>query len=210
MLAAIFSSYGNRTRLDRFIPVSTALLKKKQLDGMHACIHASAFVDRRCRIRSTTALRFFPALSCLLSSWSSLLTVALCFLQSRCFSRQWAKLFKKVCLFLGVGGGLADRRVLSMALAFNEHSLWSIHKGYSSCVDWSKALLSLTLFKMNETEKKIELERKESLSEWVPDEWQLADVGERDRSPRQTDRKRGHPEKGGVGIKGYRCTRKDF
>ena len=37
MLAAIFSSYGNRTRQDRFIPVSTALLKKKQLDGMHAC-----------------------------------------------------------------------------------------------------------------------------------------------------------------------------
>ena len=40
MLAAIFSSYGNGTRLDRFIPVSTALLKKKRLDGMHACMHA--------------------------------------------------------------------------------------------------------------------------------------------------------------------------
>ena len=36
-----------------------------------------------------------------LSSWSSLLTVALFFLQSRCFSRQRAKIFKKVCLFLG-------------------------------------------------------------------------------------------------------------
>ena len=38
MLAAIFSSYGNGTRQDRFIPVSTALLKKNQLDGMHACM----------------------------------------------------------------------------------------------------------------------------------------------------------------------------
>ena len=52
MLAVIFSSYGNGTRLDRFIPVSTALLKKKtaRRDGMHACIHAGAFVDRRCRV----------------------------------------------------------------------------------------------------------------------------------------------------------------
>ena len=55
MLAAIFSSYGNGTKQDRFIPVSTALLKKKQLDGiiyMYACmhVHAGAFVHRRCRI----------------------------------------------------------------------------------------------------------------------------------------------------------------
>ena len=62
----------------------------------------------------------------------------------------------------------ALRIVLSVASAFSEHSLWPIHKGCSSCVDWTKALLSLTLFKMNETGKKIELERRESLSEWVP------------------------------------------
>ena len=108
MLAALFSSYGNRTRLDRFIPVSTALLKKK--NSSTVCMHACRCL-RRSSVsnRSATALRFFPALSCLLSSWSSFLTVALCFLQSRSFSRQRAKIFKKVCLFLGVGGGLADR-----------------------------------------------------------------------------------------------------
>ena len=51
MLAAIFSSYGNGTRQDRFIPVSTALLKKKTA-RRYACmhVHAGAFVDRRCRI----------------------------------------------------------------------------------------------------------------------------------------------------------------
>ena len=38
MLAVDFSSYGNGTRQDRFIPVSTALLKKKQLDSMYACM----------------------------------------------------------------------------------------------------------------------------------------------------------------------------
>ena len=53
--AAIFSSYGNETRLDRFIPVSTALLKKKkQLDGVHhACMHASTCVDRRVELRGS-------------------------------------------------------------------------------------------------------------------------------------------------------------
>ena len=124
MPAAIFSSYGKGTRQDRFIPVSTALLKKKkQLDGMHACMCMQARCLRRSSVsnRSPAALPFFPALSWLLSSWSSLLTVALCFLQSRCFSRQRAKIFKKVCLFLGVGGSLAI--VLSMASAFSEHSL---------------------------------------------------------------------------------------
>ena len=68
--------------------------------------------------RSPTALPFFPALSCLLSSWSSLLTVALCFLQRRCFSRKRAKIFKKVCLFFGVGGGLADRDRLVDGVGF--------------------------------------------------------------------------------------------
>ena len=43
MLAAIFSSNGNGTREDRFISVSTALLKK-QLDGVHVCIQAPALV----------------------------------------------------------------------------------------------------------------------------------------------------------------------
>ena len=50
MRAAIFSSYGNGTRLDRFIPVSTALLKKKKSSStvcMHACMHAGTCVDRR-------------------------------------------------------------------------------------------------------------------------------------------------------------------
>ena len=138
--------------------------RKKQPDGMHACMHVCRCL-RRSSVsnRSATALRFFPALSCLLSSWSSLLTVALCFLQSRCFSRQRAKIFKKVCLFLGVGGSLADRLV--DGVGFQWAQLMSIHKDCSSCVDWTKALLSLTLFKMNETEKKIELERRESPSE---------------------------------------------
>ena len=45
MLAAIFSSNGNRTRLDRFIPGSTALLKKKkQLDGTHACMQVPSSI----------------------------------------------------------------------------------------------------------------------------------------------------------------------
>ena len=44
----------------------------------------------------------------------------------------------------------------------------------------------------------------------MPDKLHLADVEERERSPRQTDRKRGHPEKGGRGIKGNRFTRKAF
>ena len=41
MLAAIFSSYGNGTRQDRFIPVSTALLEKKTA-RRHACMHVHA------------------------------------------------------------------------------------------------------------------------------------------------------------------------
>ena len=160
--------------------------------------------------RSATALPFFPALSCLLSSLSSLLTVALCFLQIWCFSRQRAKIFKKVCLFLGSVEAL--RIILSMASTFSEHSLWSIHKRCSSCVDWTKALLSLTLFKTNETEKKIEPERK---SHWVSecrmsDTWRMSGrERERGRLDQQTE-KRCHLEKGGGGIKGNRCTRKAF
>ena len=106
-LIAVFSTLRLRT-LCTFshepphirIPVSTALLKKRkkeQLEGLHACMHACRCL-RRSSVsnRSATALRFFPALSCLLSSWSSLLTVSLCLLQSRCFSRQRAEIFKKV------------------------------------------------------------------------------------------------------------------
>ena len=49
MLAAIFSSYGNGTGQDRFIPVSKALLKK--VAQRYACRHAGRHcVDRRCRI----------------------------------------------------------------------------------------------------------------------------------------------------------------
>ena len=61
ILAAIFSSYGNGTRQDRFIPVSTALLKKKQLDGMHACMCMQARCLRRSSVsnRSPTALLSF-------------------------------------------------------------------------------------------------------------------------------------------------------
>ena len=157
----------------------------KKKNSSTACMHACMCMQARCLRRSSvsnrspTALPFFPALSWLLSSWSSLLTVALCFLQSRCFSRQRAKIFKKVCLFLGVGGSLAI--VLSMASAFSEHSLWSIHKRCSSCVDWTKALLSLTLFKTNDTRRRSS-SRGES-HEWVnAGEWHLADVGERERA----------------------------
>ena len=77
---------------------------------------------------------------------------------------------------------------IAMASAFSEHSLWSIQKRGSACVDWTKALLSSTLFKTNETEKKIELERRESLSEWVLDEWHLADVVGRDRLDEQLEK----------------------
>ena len=171
-------------------------------------MHAGAFVDRRCRIDQ-------------LPLYVSFQLCRVCFLRGLAFSQQLS-VFSKVDVFVdkglkssrkfaGFSGSVeALRIVLSMASAFSEQSLWSIHKGCSSCVDWTKALLSLTLFKMTETEKKIELERRESLSEWVPDEWHLADVGERERSPQQTNRKRGHPEKGGGGIKGNRCTRKAF
>ena len=46
--AAILSSYGNQTRLDRFIPVSTAyvLKKGKQLDAMHACVGHRCPIDQ--------------------------------------------------------------------------------------------------------------------------------------------------------------------
>ena len=46
MLAAIFSSSGNGTRLDRVIPVSTALLKRKAA-RRYACMHPGTCVDRR-------------------------------------------------------------------------------------------------------------------------------------------------------------------
>ena len=63
--AAIFNSYGNQTRRDRFIPVSTASLKKRRksrsMVGMHAhCRRRQSLVSHR----SAVALRFFPALSC--------------------------------------------------------------------------------------------------------------------------------------------------
>ena len=38
--AAIFSSYGNRARLDWLKPVSSAHYKERQRDGIHACMHA--------------------------------------------------------------------------------------------------------------------------------------------------------------------------
>ena len=57
-------------------------------------MHASRHLRRSSVLnRSAVALRFFPAVSCLLTSWSSLLTVALCYLQSRGFSRQFHCLF---------------------------------------------------------------------------------------------------------------------
>ena len=165
---------------------------------MHACMHAGVFVDRRCRI---DRLR--------IPLYASFQLCRVCFLLGLAFS-QWLSVFSKVDVFLDKGlkssrkfacfSGSVETLliVLPMASAFSEHSLWSIHKGCSSCVDWTKALLSLTIFKMNETEKKIELERRESLSEWVPDEWHLADVGEcvcvrerereRDRLDKQRER----------------------
>ena len=180
------------TRLDRFIPVSTALLKKKKSSSTPLCMHACTQAPASIVVsnRSVLALRFFLALSCLLSSYCSLLTVALCYLQSWRFSQQRAKIFKKVCLFLaGVGGGPV---VLSMASAFSEHSLWSIHKRCSLCLDWTKALLSLTLLETNETEKKIELERREWVSAgWVTHGGRRGREREIEREPRQTDRRRG-------------------
>ena len=154
---------------------------------MHACIHAGACVDRRSIVVSNwsaVALHFFQALSCLLSSWSSLLTVALCYLhESWCLSRQRAKLFKKVCLFLGVGGGLA---VLSMAPAFSEHSLWPICKRCSSCVVEQKPFFSWPFW------KRMKLRIRSSWrgeSEWVSDEWHLVGVGKRE-SERERERER--------------------
>ena len=167
-------------------------------------MHAGTCVDRRSIVvscvsnRSAVALCFFLALSCLFSSYSSLLTVALCYLQSWRFSRQRAKIFKKVCLFLaGVGGGPA---VLSMASAFSEHSLWSICKRCSSFLDWTKALLSLTLLETNEAEKNIELERRE----WVSAGWVTAGVRrgrerERDRERASTNRQKKRSSREGGG-----------
>ena len=121
MLAAIFSSYGNRARLDRFIPVSTALLKKKQLDGMNACMHAGAFVDRRCRIDQ-------------LPLYMSFQLCRVCFLRGLVFAQQLS-VFSKVDVFFDKrlnssrkfacfsGSVQALRIVLTMASAFSEHSL---------------------------------------------------------------------------------------
>ena len=123
MLAAIFSSYGNGTRQDRFLPISTALLKKKKkLDSMHACMCLQAMCLRRSSEsnRSPTALPFFPALSCLLSSWSSLLTVAV-FSKVDVFLDKGLKSSRKFACFSGSVEAL--RIVLSMASAFSEHSL---------------------------------------------------------------------------------------
>ena len=54
--------------------------------------------------------------------------------------------------------------------------------------------------------------REERVTEWVSAGWVTpgARRGEEERSPRPTDRKRGHLEKGGGGVKGNRCTRKAF
>ena len=126
MLAAIFSSYGNGTGQDRLIPVSTALLKKKNssMVCMHACSHCRCLCRSSVSNRSATALPFFPALSCLLSSWSSLLTVALCFLQSRCFSRQRANLNLQESLLVSRGrwkpcGSSCRWRRLSVSTAYD-------------------------------------------------------------------------------------------
>ena len=43
MLAAIFSSYGNGARPDRFIPASTALLKKKTAQR-YACMQVPSSI----------------------------------------------------------------------------------------------------------------------------------------------------------------------
>ena len=65
-----------------------------------------------------------------------------------------------------------------MASAFSEPSLLSIRsKGCSSYVDWTKALLFLTLSETNETEKKIELERIERVSECrMSDTWRASGI----------------------------------
>ena len=130
-----------------------SLDKKKKWESsstvcMHACRHLRWLSVSN---RSAVALRFFPALFCLHCSWSSLRTLALCFNQSWCSSRQRAKIFFALACFSGSVEAL--RIVLSMALAVSEHSFWSICKRCSSCMDWT-----------NETEKKIELEKREWVS----------------------------------------------
>ena len=73
MRAAIFSSYGNRTRQDRFIPVSTALLKKKRAARRCACTHAGRHLHRSsCRsissrstfLSSSVVFAFFTVIQC--------------------------------------------------------------------------------------------------------------------------------------------------
>ena len=162
MLAAIFIPYGNRTRLDRFIPVSTALLKKKKTARRYACMHACRCL-RRSSVwnRSATALRVFPALSCLLSSWSGLLTVA--------------PVFSKVDVFLDKGlleniqessmlvsrgrwrpcGWSCRWRRLSVSTPYDRFIKAAVRAWIG--LQRPRRLLSLTLFKMNETEKKIEV-----------------------------------------------------
>ena len=78
---------------------------------MHAYMQVPSSIVGVAPISYRSTFLSSSVVSAKLSLWTSLLTVALCFLQSRCFSRQRAKIFKKVCLFLGVGGSLADRLV---------------------------------------------------------------------------------------------------
>ena len=109
MLAAIFSSYGNGTRLDRFIPVSKALLKKKKLNGMHACMQVPSSIVGVESISYRSAFLSSPVVSAVFVVYPS--HSSSLFSPKSIFYRQRAEIFKKVCLFLGVGGSLAERLV---------------------------------------------------------------------------------------------------
>ena len=114
-----------KTGLYRFQqPSAEKIKKKKQLDGMRACMCMQARCLRRSSVsnRSPTALPFFPALSWLLSSWSSLLTVTLCFLQSRCFLDKGLKSSRKFACFSGSVEALRSScrwRRLSVSTAYD-------------------------------------------------------------------------------------------
>ena len=102
------------------IPVSTALLKKK--NSSTACMHACRCLRRSpVSNRPATAQLFFPALSRLLSSWSRILTVAPVFSKVNVFLDKGLKSSRKFACFSGPVEALWI--VLSMVSAFSEHSL---------------------------------------------------------------------------------------
>ena len=103
MLAAMFSFYGNQTRLDRLNTGFNSLVRKAA--RRYACMHTCGCGDRRCRIYR-------------LSLYVSFQLCRVCFLRGLAFSQQLSaipkvdnkglKYSRKFAYFSGVGGGLAD------------------------------------------------------------------------------------------------------